>query len=105
MILIEFGFVENLIKYFKKIFIIDTHKQENKSQAFQNIINLEKCLPQKILSVGNRLSDEIAHAKQLGMKTCHIKVCEHQNEQATTPFEVSDWTIKSLHHLIKECQL
>jgi FMN phosphatase YigB (HAD superfamily) len=94
-----------ITNYFKKIFLVNTHQQENKFHAFQTVLELEKCLPEKILSVGNRLSDEIAYAKKLGMKTCHIKKGEHQNEKPNHLLEIADWTIGSLSELSKECKL
>lgn len=95
----------DLAQYFKMLFIINTSAQESKLQAFQQILQIENCNPSQILSIGNRLSDEIALAKKLGMKTCHVCTGEHSGEVPQNIFEKADWTINSLPELKKECNL
>jgi FMN phosphatase YigB (HAD superfamily) len=95
----------NISSYFKQIFVLNSPAGESKTKAFKEILNLEHCEPKKILSIGNRLSHEIAQAKKLGMKTCHIAIGEHKNEKPQDPSEFADWTIYSLQELKGQCQL
>src|SRR5690606_7772995 len=53
-------------QFFKKIYTLDGFKGEKKRLAFEDIIQNEKIQPEQLLSVGNRLYEEIRQAKQLG---------------------------------------
>lgn len=92
-------------KYFKKVFIVDKMKDENKTQAFQEILRLEKIEPAELLSVGNRLAEEIRLAKKLGATTCYFEYGEHIAQQKMVPEDVPDFTVQSWKEFLSECRL
>lgn len=91
--------------FFKKIYTLDGFKGEKKRLAFEDIIKSEKIQPEQLLSVGNRLYEEIRQAKQLGCQTCYFKYGEHVGEAFIVPEDHPDFTV--LHHkeLIPTCRL
>jgi FMN phosphatase YigB (HAD superfamily) len=94
-----------ITSYFKQIFVVNAPAGDSKTEAFEKILAIENCKPEKVLSIGNRLSQEIFMAKKLMMKTCHIAIGEHKNEKPENKFEIADWTIHSLDELEGKCQL
>lgn len=92
-------------KYFKKCFFMDGMKKERKRQAFSEIIETLKINPTELLSIGNRLSQEIRDAKELGAMTCYFKFGEHVGECPKGPLENPDFTIEKHSELIATCQL
>ncbi|MCX7978019.1 MAG: HAD hydrolase-like protein, partial [Bdellovibrionaceae bacterium] len=60
---------------------------------------------QKLLAVGNRLSQEIRLAKRLGAQTCYMKYGEHVGEIPRLPEDHPDYTITHLNQLIPVCGL
>lgn len=95
----------DITHYFKNIYIVNSTLGESKTEAFKKVLTLENQAPEKFLSIGNRLSHEIAMAKKLEMKTCHIDIGEHKDEKPTNIYEIADWTIYSLLELEGTCQL
>lgn len=93
----------SLRSFFKDCFIISTVTEKSKTPAFKKILDVEKCRPEEALSIGNRLSSEIADAKRLGMKTCHFQFGEHAEETPQKPEEVPDYVIHSLKEILKIC--
>ena len=91
--------------FFKECFIISTVSEKSKTPAFQKILELEKCSAGECLSVGNRLSSEIADAKRLGMRTCHFRFGEHAAEVPQSPEEIPDYVIHDLRELLKICPI
>ncbi len=91
--------------FFKKIYTLDGFKGEKKRSAFENIIQSEKILPSELLSIGNRLFEEIRQAKQLGGKTCYFKYGDHVGEIPQVPEDQPDFTVLSHQELISICQL
>lgn len=85
--------------------IIDGNKYKTKKQAFQMILKKENLLPAELLSVGNRLSQEIRMAKELGAKTCYFKFGEHANDIPKDHFEQADYIITHHKDFIPTCQL
>jgi putative hydrolase of the HAD superfamily len=92
-------------KYFKKCFFMDGMKKERKRQAFSEIIETLKIRPAELLSIGNRLSQEIRDAKELGAMTCYFKFGEHVGESPKGPLENPDYTIETHSELITTCHL
>jgi FMN phosphatase YigB (HAD superfamily) len=95
----------DITHYFKNIYIVNSPLGESKTEAFKKILTFENRPPDKFLSIGNRLSHEIAMAKKIGMKTCHVDIGEHKDEKPTNIYEIADWTIYSLLELEGTCQL
>lgn len=92
-------------KYFKKVFIYDSVSGNKKDQAFREIIQTEKIQPQELLSIGNRLSSEIRHAKRCGCDTCYFAFGEHVGEKPEVPEDHPDYTIEFHKDLIRACSL
>lgn len=79
--------------YFVNIFILNSDDNSlSKKDSFQSIIQSENILPNQLLSVGNRLDNEICIAKKLGSMTCHIKYGEHALATPKDSFEIADYT-------------
>lgn len=91
--------------YFKKIFIVNSLKNEKKSNAFSEIIKTEQIHPQQLLSFGNRLSSEIRDAKKLGATTCYFAYGEHFGEKPQVPEDYPDFTIDKHEDFIQICKL
>ncbi|RYZ85808.1 MAG: HAD family hydrolase [Proteobacteria bacterium] len=79
--------------YFKKIYIVDTFKDETKQQAFVDILSRENISPNELLSIGNRLSQEIRHAKMCGSQTCYFCYGEHVGERPVVREDYPDFTV------------
>lgn len=90
---------------FKKVFIFNSFKNEKKDVAFKEIIQSEKIQPQQLLSIGNRLYQEIRLAKKLGAQTCYFAYGEHVGEKPIEPADHPDYTVYSHRELIQTCQL
>ena len=94
-----------LRRYFKKIYIMNGFKDEKKRTAFEDILKTEKIDAPELLSVGNRLFEEIRQAKQLGSQTCYFKYGDHVGEIPQVPEDHPDFTVLSHKELITTCQL
>jgi len=91
--------------FFRQVFYVDVRRGQSKRHAFEyamsdNFYNAEECL-----SVGNRIDQEIAEAKDLGMQTCYIKHGQYVYLSPTRPEEIPDFTIDKIRDLITVCQL
>lgn len=91
--------------YFRKVYLIDHFKSETKMAAFVDILEGENILPEQLLSVGNRLSQEIRCAKMCGAKTCYFCHGEHVGEKPEQREDYPDFTIYKHTELIKTCGL
>ena len=91
--------------FFKKVYTLDGFKGEKKRSAFEDIILSEKINPKELLSIGNRLFEEIRQAKQLGGQTCYFKYGDHVGEVPQVPEDHADFTVLSHQELILTCQL
>lgn len=91
--------------FFKKAYTLDGFKGEKKRQAFQDILESESIRPSQLLSVGNRLFEEIRQAKQLGAMTCYFKYGEHVGEIPQVSEDHPDYTVLSHEELLKVCPL
>jgi putative hydrolase of the HAD superfamily len=92
-------------KIFDKIYLINNFKDESKQTAFEDILLREKISPQELLSVGNRLSQEIRYAKICGAQTCYFCHGEHIGEQPERREDYPDVTIYKHAELITACHL
>ncbi len=95
----------NIEHYFKKIYLVNTFKKETKKDAFSDIINTENIKPEELLSIGNRLSQEIRQAKICGAHTCYFCHGEHVGEQPSQREDYPDYTIYKHAELITSCRL
>lgn len=91
--------------YFKKIYLVNNFKKEEKKDAFLDIIQTENLQPEELLSIGNRLSQEIRHGKLCCAKTCYFCHGEHVGEQPTQREDYPDFTIYKHRELMKTCGL
>ncbi len=91
--------------FFKQVYTLDAFKSEKKKTAFENIIATEKIEAIELMSIGNRLFEEIRQAKQLGARTCYFKYGEHVGEIPQLPEDHADHTVLSHQELISVCQL
>ena len=90
---------------FQEIFVVDKMRGEQKTASFQAILKSTGLQPQALLSVGNRLTEEIRLAKRLGAQTCHFEYGEHVGEQVEFPEDHADFTIHSWPEFIPTCRL
>lgn len=90
---------------FHRIFLIEKFKDESKETAFRRILSDLKISPSSLLSVGNRLREEIRHAKKVGARTCYFEHGEHLGETPEGPFDIPDHRIRSWREFRTECRL
>ena len=90
---------------FEKCFFVDGFNKGRKKEAFLEIVSLLACAPQELLAIGNRLSQEIHDAKEIGAMTCYFEYGEHVGEKARNSFEIPDFVVKSHQELVKVCRL
>lgn len=96
--------IERFVKK-ENILIVAEGAYPTKKAAFEKIIRDNAIQPRELLSIGNRLSQEIRMAKQLGCRTCYYQHGEHAEDVAQDQFEIPDYTIHSHKELISVCQL
>jgi putative hydrolase of the HAD superfamily len=94
-----------LSELFEKCFFVDGFNKGRKKEAFLEIITLATCAPEELMAIGNRLSQEIHDAKEIGAITCYFEYGEHVGEKARNSFEIPDYTIRSHADLVRVCQL
>lgn len=86
-------------------FYISGEMLKTKKQAFQILIEKEKIKATELLSIGNRLSQEIRMCKELGGHTCYFQYGEHAEDTPKDQFEIPDFTVKTHHEIIATCRL
>jgi putative hydrolase of the HAD superfamily len=86
---------------FKKVYTLDGFKGEKKRIAFQDILKNEPINPRELLSVGNRLFEEIRQAKQLGATTCYFRYGEHVGEVPQVSEDHADYIVGSHEEFLK----
>ena len=92
-------------KYFRKLYLVNNFKQEQKKEAFADILRVEKILPEELISIGNRLSQEIRQAKMCGARTCYFCHGEHVGEVPLMREDYPHFTIYKHAELIRSCGL
>lgn len=85
--------------YFRGVYYVDPYSGESKHNAMAEIINKYNLSPAHVLSIGNRLDNEIATGKRLGMQTCFMEYGEHRNSLPMEPNQIPDFKIKTLNEL------
>ncbi|MBL7544967.1 MAG: HAD family hydrolase [Bdellovibrionaceae bacterium] len=96
--------IERYVKH-AHVLIVGEGAFSTKKTAFEKILQDEDLRPQELLSIGNRLSQEIRMAKQLACDTCYFQHGEHAEDTAQDHFEIPDFTIHSHKELISTCRL
>ena len=91
--------------FFEEIFVIDKFQNKNKATAFEAILQKTLFQPQELLSLGNRLKEEIRLAKRLGARTCYFEYGEHVGETPQEPADHPDFRIHRWQDFIRTCQL
>lgn len=91
--------------HFRKIYLVNNFKNEIKKDAFLDILKSENIAPEELLSIGNRLSQEIRHAKICGARTCYFCYGEHVGEQPSQREDYPDYTIYRHSELLRTCGL
>lgn len=91
--------------YFKHCFFIETRRKERKREAFYKIEHTIESVPERLLSIGNRLDLEIAESKELGLKTCHILKGEYSHLAPRCSLEIPDYTIREIKEITNICHL
>ncbi|MES3039468.1 MAG: HAD family hydrolase [Bdellovibrionota bacterium] len=91
--------------FFEEVLIVPTPDHTGKKEAFSWILANEKIGAYELLSVGNRLSNEIRCAKELGAATCYLQYGEHAHETPQNKMEEPDFHIFSLKEITDKCQL
>ncbi|MBC7372265.1 MAG: HAD hydrolase-like protein [Bdellovibrionaceae bacterium] len=92
-------------KYFRKIYLINNFLKQTKQFAFTEIIATQSIMPAELLSIGNRLSQEIRYAKLCGARTCYFCHGEHVGEVPSLREDYPDVTIYKHAELMKACAL
>jgi putative hydrolase of the HAD superfamily len=95
----------NVELFFRKIYLVNNFKDETKKDVFSEILASENIHPEELLSIGNRLSQEIRQAKICGARTCYFCHGEHVGEQPTQREDYPDFTIYKHSEFIKACGL
>lgn len=90
---------------FERIFVVEKFQNESKETAFHRILNGWNLRPEELLSVGNRLREEIRHAKKLGARTCYFEYGEHIGETPAQPEDIPDHRVGSWREFLAECRL
>jgi len=85
--------------YFRQIYYVDPFMGENKTQAFNALLSNFSLDPHFVLSIGNRLDNEIERSKKLEIKTCYFPYGEHRLETPQTKEQEPDFQIKHLAEL------
>lgn len=86
-------------------FIVDGNGIKTKKQAFEMLLKKESISPSELLSFGNRLSQEIRMAKEIGAQTCYFQFGEHAHDIPKDDFEKADFTIQTQKEFITKCRL
>lgn len=90
---------------FEGLFVVDKFKSESKETAFRKILEITKAQPSEFLSVGNRLREEIRHAKKLGGRTCYFEYGEHLGETPEGDHDIPDHRVRGWAEFLSECRL
>lgn len=96
--------IERFVKN-ENVLVVAEGAFSSKKAAFEKILKDLKIQPAELLSIGNRLSQEIRMAKQLECRTCYFQFGEHSDDKPQDQFEIPDYTIFSHKELISSCQL
>lgn len=88
-----------IVDFFRHIYYVDPLRGENKSQAFQSILQQFQFTPEHVLSIGNRLDNEIELSNKLGMQTCYLPYGEHSMEVVQSKDQEPNYLIHNLEEL------
>ncbi len=90
---------------FKRIYYVDLINKKSKYDALRDILLSEKIKPETLLSIGNRLDQEIELAKRCGAQTCWVKHGEHSHYKPHNKEQIPDFTVAHISEIKEKCQL
>ncbi len=91
-----------LTKYFKVIVLSEeVGFSKPNPKIFLHALAAAKCQPEKALMVGDRLDNDIAPTKSLGMKTVRIKRGMMSIQKPLSTMEMADYEIYNLAELLQ----
>jgi len=93
--------------YFKKIFVVNSLKNEKKYDAFKKIMLEDNIHAENLLCIGNSLSSEIKDARQIGAWACYFEFGEDRGSinDLSKPTLTPHFHIKHHRELITTCKL
>jgi putative hydrolase of the HAD superfamily len=91
--------------FFRKVYYVDPSRGETKQNAFRQIMEREPGEAETFLSVGNRVDTDIAEAKELGWKTCWVRIGEYAHMGPRTKAETPDYEVSHIQDLVTVCRL
>jgi len=91
----------NIASYFRYIYYVDPFAGESKYEAMEDLLRQFSFSPGQVLSIGNRLDNEIATSKKLGMDTCYLPYGEHRRARPQISEEVPDYIIEGMADLLE----
>lgn len=94
----------NISEYFIECLYVDV-RSENKTAAFKKILTFANVTAPECLSVGNKFSDEILSALQIGMQACWVPYGEHSNDSDNDNSYSNYYKALSLNELVNVCKL
>ena len=97
--------ISGIEAFFNEILVVDESWDFQKIKALEFWIKNRMIVPERTLSLGNRLKDEIKVSKKMGLFTCHIRFGEHAYELPETRDEIPDFSINNHAEFISTCQL
>ena len=83
------------------LFFHDDRRVPRKDQALRQAVRSLRLPPARILSVGDKLSSEIAASKRLGMRTARLRSGRQKNQRPQTPEERPDYELDCLSGLLE----
>lgn len=90
-----------ILDYFSAIFSsADLGLAKPDSAIFRLALQKTNCLPQQAIMIGDRLDNDIAPARRIGMKTIWIKQGFSRLAQVKNLEEGADWTVEKLTDLL-----
>lgn len=69
-------------------------------RLFQKALEKADCKGENAMMVGDRVDNDVAPAKKLGMKTVCVKLGIHKLNTPKNEFEVPDYTVDTIEELL-----
>lgn len=91
--------------YFEGVYVVNSSRGERKFDAFASIAARTGALPERCLSVGNRVDTDVAEARAQGWKACWVRLGEHARMVPETELERPDFQVDDIEELAATCGL
>tara|TARA_B100001248_G_scaffold262154_1_gene256405 strand:+ start:883 stop:1557 length:675 start_codon:yes stop_codon:yes gene_type:complete len=91
--------------FFKEIVLVDRSREQEKRDAFLQLMQKYQLQASEVLCVGNRFDDEIMAGKSLGMPTCWVQHGEYEHVKPESPEDAPDYTVSRVVEIVEVCQL